>query len=127
LSREGRCLERDFQALVGRRAKNGALLSHFFGGCLPVPDAWRCGIWQACLQRLHRGALAGGRKMFELDPQLAADTLPMGDFPLCRLLLMNDAQYPWFILVPRREEVSEVFQLSGDDQRQLWKESVELA
>lgn|SRR5690606_811811 len=65
--------------------------------------------------------------MFELDPQLAADTLPMGDFPLCRLLLMNDAQYPWFILVPRREEVSEVFQLSGDDQRQLWKESVELA
>jgi len=65
--------------------------------------------------------------MFTLDAQLAADTLVLGDLPLCRLLLMNDAQYPWFILVPRREEVSEVFQLDGADQRQLWQESVALA
>ncbi|MCO6062533.1 HIT family protein, partial [Pseudomonas sp. MOB-449] len=35
--------------------------------------------------------------MFTLDPRLQQDTLPIGDFPLCRLLLMNDAQYPWFI------------------------------
>ncbi|MDH4562187.1 HIT domain-containing protein [Pseudomonas sp. BN411] len=65
--------------------------------------------------------------MFALDPRLQQDTLPIGDFPLCRLLLMNDAQYPWFILVPRREEVSELFQLSADEQRQLWQETTFLA
>lgn len=65
--------------------------------------------------------------MFVLDPRLAADTLTLGDFPLCRLLLMNDSQYPWFILVPRRPDVSEVFQLDADDQRQLWQESTALA
>lgn len=65
--------------------------------------------------------------MFELDPRLQQDTLAIGDYPLCRLLLMNDAQYPWFILVPRREEVSELFQLSVDDQRQLWREATGLA
>lgn len=65
--------------------------------------------------------------MFCLDPRLAQDALPIGDFALCRLLLMNDAHYPWFILVPRREEVSELFQLSAEDQRQLWKETTALA
>lgn len=65
--------------------------------------------------------------MFELDSRLQQDTLAVGDFPLCRLLLMNDANYPWFILVPRRGEVSELFQLSEDDQRQLWRESTALA
>ncbi len=65
--------------------------------------------------------------MFELDSRLVQDTLVVGDFPLCRLLLMNDANYPWFILVPRREEVSELFQLSEDDQRQLWQEATSLA
>ncbi|MGF6692570.1 diadenosine tetraphosphate (Ap4A) HIT family hydrolase [Metapseudomonas resinovorans] len=65
--------------------------------------------------------------MFALDPRLQQDTLPIGDFPLCRLLLMNDAQYPWFILVPRREEVSELFQLGADEQHQLWQETTFLA
>lgn len=65
--------------------------------------------------------------MFALDPRLQQDTLPIGDLPLCRLLLMNDAQYPWFILVPRREEVSELFQLGVDEQRQLWQETTFLA
>src|SRR5690606_36428129 len=50
-----------------------------------------------------------------------------GDFPLCRLLLMNDAHYPWFILVPRREAVSELFQLDEEDRRQLWLETTRLA
>ncbi len=38
---------------------------------------------------------------FELDPRLEADTWPVIDWPLCRVLLMNDAHYPWLILVPR--------------------------
>lgn len=65
--------------------------------------------------------------MFVLDSQLERDTLALGDFPLCRLLLMNDSQYPWFILVPRREEVSELFQLDRVDQQQLWEETSALA
>ncbi|MBP8184786.1 MAG: HIT domain-containing protein [Pseudomonas sp.] len=65
--------------------------------------------------------------MFTLDPRLQQDTLVIGDFALCRLLLMNDAQFPWFILVPRREEMSEVFQLDIADQRLLWQETSELA
>ena len=65
--------------------------------------------------------------MFNLDSRLANDTLVMGDFALCRLLLMNDRQYPWFILVPRREEVSELFQLDAGDQQLLWQETSELA
>jgi len=65
--------------------------------------------------------------MFVLDPRLQQDTLPVGDFPLCRLLLMNDANYPWFILVPRREEVSELFQLDALDQQALWQEATMLA
>ncbi|WP_314409298.1 HIT domain-containing protein [Pseudomonas kuykendallii] len=65
--------------------------------------------------------------MFTLDPQLEHDTLPIGDFPLCRLLLINDAQYPWFVLVPRREDVAEVFQLSEADRQALWDETTFLA
>ncbi|WP_217476891.1 HIT family protein [Stutzerimonas stutzeri] len=65
--------------------------------------------------------------MFVLDSRLEQDTLNMGDFPLCRLLLMNDANYPWFILVPRREEVSELFQLDPADQQALWREATALA
>ena len=65
--------------------------------------------------------------MFELDARLQQDTLTLGDFPLCRLLLMNDASYPWFILVPRREGVSEVFELNAADQALLWAETSRLA
>lgn len=65
--------------------------------------------------------------MFTLDPRLQQDTLLVGDFPLCRLLLMNDANYPWFILVPRREAVSELFQLDLADQQTLWLETTRLA
>lgn len=64
---------------------------------------------------------------FTLHPRLAADTFVLGDFPLCRLLLMNDAQYPWFILVPRREDAREIYLLDEPDQLQLWRESAQLS
>jgi diadenosine tetraphosphate (Ap4A) HIT family hydrolase len=70
---------------------------------------------------------AGVRAVFTLDPRLQQDSLPIGDFPLCRLLLSNDSNYPWFILVPRREDISEIFQLGVADQQQLWQESTVLA
>lgn len=65
--------------------------------------------------------------MFVLDSRLLQDTLPIGDFPLCRLLLSNDSNYPWFILVPMRADISEVFQLSEAEQTQLWKETTQLS
>jgi len=64
---------------------------------------------------------------FELDSRLAADCIRVGRLPLSLLLLLNDARYPWFVLVPQRSGVSEVFQLSDDDQQQLWRESAQLA
>jgi len=62
-----------------------------------------------------------------MDSRLQQDTCVLGDFPLCRLLLSKDANYPWFILVPRREAVSELFDLSQEDQAQFWKETTYLA
>jgi diadenosine tetraphosphate (Ap4A) HIT family hydrolase len=61
--------------------------------------------------------------MADLHPQLQKDCLLVGRFPLCRLLLMRDANYPWFILVPDREGICEIFQLSEEDQIQLLRES----
>jgi len=65
--------------------------------------------------------------MADMHPQLLNDCLVLGRFPLCHLLLMNDANYPWFILVPDRPDISEIYQLSADDQQQLLKESSLLA
>ncbi|RML50510.1 hypothetical protein ALQ07_03655 [Pseudomonas syringae pv. actinidiae] len=65
--------------------------------------------------------------VFVLDSRLQQDTLPIGDFPLCRLLLSNDTHYPWFILVPRRADITEVFQLNAADQLQLWQETTALS
>lgn len=65
--------------------------------------------------------------MFSLDARLAQDTHVMGDFALCRLLLSNDARYPWFILVPRRPDITEVFELNDADRELLWRETHTLA
>jgi diadenosine tetraphosphate (Ap4A) HIT family hydrolase len=65
--------------------------------------------------------------MFELHPRLAQDGLPLGRFPLCRLLLMNESRYPWFILVPERPTVSEIYQLPEADRIQLLRESCALS
>ncbi|HDZ56255.1 MAG TPA: HIT domain-containing protein [Pseudomonas xinjiangensis] len=65
--------------------------------------------------------------MFELHPQLAKDGILVGDFRLSRLLLINDKQYPWFVLVPRRPGMTEIFQLDEVDRVQLLKESCLLA
>lgn len=64
---------------------------------------------------------------FHLHPRLQADCLPVGELPLSQLLLMNDSLYPWFILVPRRADISEIHQLDAADRRQLLDESCLLA
>ena len=63
---------------------------------------------------------------FTLHPQLAADTLDLGTVTpngLCRLLLMNDATYPWFILVPQINNIREICELTTKQRSQLWAES----
>ena len=63
---------------------------------------------------------------FALHPQLINDCLFVADLSLCRLLLMNDQQYPWCILVPRRSGVKEAYELDAGDQSQLHTESMQL-
>src|SRR5262249_60218596 len=57
-----------------------------------------------------------------LDPRLARETIVMGDLPLSRVLLMNDANYPWLILVPRRENLVELIDLDDAGQMTLMAE-----
>jgi diadenosine tetraphosphate (Ap4A) HIT family hydrolase len=64
---------------------------------------------------------------FELHPQLNKDCITLGNFPLCRVLLMNDAHYPWFILVPQREALREIHELNEADLYLLMHESVAFA
>jgi diadenosine tetraphosphate (Ap4A) HIT family hydrolase len=59
---------------------------------------------------------------FTLDPRLAADALAIGDLALSRVLLMNDAHYPWLILVPRREGLREIVDLDPTDRATLIEE-----
>lgn len=56
---------------------------------------------------------------FALDPRLEADTRPLADLALSSLVLMNDSRWPWVILVPRRPDLVELFDLSEADRTQL--------
>ncbi len=60
--------------------------------------------------------------MFQIDPRLAEDTLEVASLTLCQVLLLNDRRYDWLVLVPRRESVTEILDLSPQDQAQLWRE-----
>lgn len=56
---------------------------------------------------------------FELHAQLAVDTFAVAELQLCSVRLMNDARYPWLLLVPRRNGLRELIDLDQDAQRQL--------
>ncbi len=60
---------------------------------------------------------------FVLHPMLANDTITLAELPLSRLLLSNDKQYPWFILVPRVNDIQDIYQLEWQDQLQFLNES----
>lgn len=61
-------------------------------------------------------------KDFVLDPRLAGDTHRVGDLELSRVLLMDDARFPWLILVPRRANLREITDLDTVDQQRLLAE-----
>jgi diadenosine tetraphosphate (Ap4A) HIT family hydrolase len=60
---------------------------------------------------------------FTLHPLLEKDCIELIDFPLSKLLLMNDCQYPWFVLVPRIKDIQDIYQLDWSQQQQLLNES----
>ena len=59
---------------------------------------------------------------FLLDPRLAADSLFLADGPLSQIRLMDDARYPWLLLVPRVADIAELVELDGNQQRLLLAE-----
>ncbi len=63
---------------------------------------------------------------WSLHPQLRNDTAPVGDLALSRVLAINDADYPWLVLVPRRAGASEIADL-GDDAARLMAEIVQVS
>tara|TARA_X000001036_G_C20252938_1_gene632932 strand:- start:97 stop:525 length:429 start_codon:yes stop_codon:yes gene_type:complete len=66
-------------------------------------------------------------KKFLLNEKIFNDTNLICELPLCKFLLMNDSNYPWFILVPRRSNIVELFDLSKEDRNQLDYETVEVS
>ena len=60
--------------------------------------------------------------MTKLHPQLEKDCFVIGSLKLCTVLLMNNSLFPWIILVPEKENASEVFDLSESEQKVLMKE-----
>jgi hypothetical protein len=59
---------------------------------------------------------------WRLDPQLARDAVAVGDLPLSRVLVMNDANFPWLIAVPRRAGAVEIFDFDEGQRAQLMRE-----
>jgi len=90
-----------------------------------LPNSFVC----ACVLGCHHATMlfltrAEEKKLaFELHPDLSRDGIYMGSFPLCQVLLINDSNYPWFVLVPQREEIRDTIDLSKTDYEALWAES----
>ena len=65
--------------------------------------------------------------MWQLDQQLRGDTITIGDLPLCRVLLNDDGNYPWLILVPRREDLVELTDLNESGRTTLMREIAQVS
>ncbi len=63
-----------------------------------------------------------GSPAWSLHPQLQRDTAPLGELPLSRVLIINDANYPWLLLVPRRVGAIELIDLDDVERAQLMTE-----
>jgi diadenosine tetraphosphate (Ap4A) HIT family hydrolase len=61
--------------------------------------------------------------MFKLDPRIEKDSTFIKDLALCQIRLQNDSRYPWLVLLPRENGLTEVYELSSDQQAQLMVES----
>jgi len=66
-------------------------------------------------------------EVFTLHPQLAQDTVAIGDLPLSRLLVHKDANYPWLVLVPRAADLVEITDLDATRRTQLMTEIADVS
>ena len=66
--------------------------------------------------------MSAASSTWSIHPQLEKDTINIGDLPLCRVLVIKDANYPWLLLVPRRPDLSEIIDLDEVEQGQLMTE-----
>lgn len=64
---------------------------------------------------------------FQLHPQLEKDAITLGRLTLCRVLLMNDNQFPWLILAPEIDDLTEIYQLDPAQRATLMEESCLIA
>jgi diadenosine tetraphosphate (Ap4A) HIT family hydrolase len=64
---------------------------------------------------------------WSLHAQLKQDTIDIGDLPLCRVLVIKDSNYPWLLLVPRRDKAVEIIDLAEIEQAQLMTEMSRVA
>ena len=62
---------------------------------------------------------------WSLHRRLESDSTTVGDLPLSRVLLINNANFPWLVLVPRRRDMVEIIDLDESDQLQLMREIVQ--
>ena len=64
---------------------------------------------------------------FQLDNRLTTTCVTLIDWPLCRVLLKNNADYPWLILVPRQNGLCDMDDLSPELRHQLIDEITQLS
>ncbi|KTD65863.1 HIT domain-containing protein [Legionella shakespearei] len=65
--------------------------------------------------------------MFCIDERIQSSCFTLGDWPLSRVLLKNEVQFPWLILVPRKDNIQEIHQLDKDERIQLMEEINQLS
>jgi diadenosine tetraphosphate (Ap4A) HIT family hydrolase len=53
--------------------------------------------------------------VFALDERLTLETIPVGDGPLSRILLLDDSRFAWVMLVPRRTGLHDWVDLSAGE------------
>ncbi len=63
----------------------------------------------------------------KIHSTLEKDSILIGRFGLCQIRLINDSNYPWVLLIPERENITEIHQLSIEDRRLLTEESALLS
>ncbi len=59
---------------------------------------------------------------FDLDQRLESDSVPLAELSLCDVRIMRDATFPWLLMIPRREGLSEIIDLAAEEQALLMKE-----
>jgi diadenosine tetraphosphate (Ap4A) HIT family hydrolase len=64
---------------------------------------------------------------FALDSRLEQDSIFLSNLSLCQLRLMNRAAFSWLLLIPQRESIKEILDLTPADQQLLWQEITQAA